>query len=145
MAQLTHAEWFFKHQEQAGAPLSHLTFRCSTYGEPQQPHHVVSHLLHVSQLTESGRFRLLDVPLWLLSWASSSLERSSPLQSCASPGEWLESFAVPFGLAACWWVVLASMMMNANAIGGVQVRKSYTEGSTLAAPPARSSSLPQIS
>jgi hypothetical protein len=54
---------------------------------------------YVSQLTESGRFRLPEVVLWLRSTASSSLEPSS-LQECAV-GECCESFAVPLGLPTC--------------------------------------------
>ena len=34
-AQLTHAELFFKHHEQAGAPRSHLTLRCSIHKHNQ--------------------------------------------------------------------------------------------------------------
>lgn len=89
---LTHAEWFFRHHEQAGEALSHFTFRCSTQRQTMKRRvHVhismyiyasaMGDLLHVSQLTERGRLRLLDALAWPRSLASSSVERSSPLQS----------------------------------------------------------------
>ena len=85
------------------------------------------------------------MPLWLRSLASSSLERSSPLQSCASPGEWLESFAVPWGLAVCWWAALVSMVED--AIGGVQLNSAEVSPRCplVAAPPTCFRPLPQIS
>ena len=75
MGILTHGEWFFRHQEHAGEALSHLTLRCSTNHQTTASRVVARNLLHVSQLTESGRLRLLDALLWpARSWASSSLE-----------------------------------------------------------------------
>jgi hypothetical protein len=56
---------------------------------------------YVSQLTDTGRFRLPEVPLWLRSTASSPLEPSS-LHECAS-GECCDSLEVPLGLATCGW------------------------------------------
>jgi hypothetical protein len=54
---------------------------------------------YVSQLTDTGRFLLPEVPLWLRPTASSPLEPSS-LHECAS-GECCDSLEVPLGLATC--------------------------------------------
>jgi hypothetical protein len=54
---------------------------------------------YVSQLTDTGRFLLPEMPLWLRSTASSPLEPSS-LQECAS-GECCDNLEVPLGLATC--------------------------------------------